>query len=64
MTTNALGADFKEGYVTSAVVGHYTQTPTELEANVLDLDRIASEYYRADIPSGSILDFTFAAYGG
>lgn len=58
LTTNALGAVFKEGYVTSAVVGHYTQTPAELEAKFLDLDRIASEYYRADILSGSILDFT------
>lgn len=58
LTTNALGAAFKEGYVTSAVVGHYAQTPAELEAKFLDLDRIASEYYRADIPSGSVLDFT------
>jgi len=58
MTTNALGAEFKEGYVTSAVVGHYTQTPAELEASFLDLDRIASATYRADILAGSVLDFT------
>jgi len=57
MHTNALGAEFKEGYVTSAVVGHYTQTPAELEAGFLDLDRIAAATYRADIPSGSVLDF-------
>jgi hypothetical protein len=58
MTTNALGVEFKEGYVTSAVVGHYTQAPAELESKFLDLDRIATDYYRADIPSGSVLDFT------
>ena len=58
MHTNALGAEFKEAYVTSAVVGHYTQTPAELEAGFLDLDRIATATYRADVPSGSVLDFT------
>jgi hypothetical protein len=58
MTTNALGAEFQQGYVTSAVVGHYTQTPAELEAKFLDLDRLAAATYRADIPSGSVLDFT------
>jgi len=57
MTTNALGRAFTEGYVTSAVVGHYTQTPAQLEADFLDLDRIAVATYRADIPSGSVLDF-------
>jgi hypothetical protein len=58
MQTNALGAEFKEGYITSAVVGHYTQTPAELEASFLDLDRIATATYRADVLSGSVLDFT------
>lgn len=57
MTKNALGGEFKEGYVTSAVVGHYTQTPAELESRFLDLDRIAVATYRADIPSGSVLGF-------
>jgi hypothetical protein len=55
---NALGHDFKDGYVTSAIVGHYAQTPAELEADFLDLDRIAMATYRADIQSGSVLDFT------
>jgi hypothetical protein len=58
MKTNALGAEFKEGYIISAVVGHYTQTPAELEASFLDLDRIATATYRADIMTGSVLDFT------
>ena len=58
MKTNAMGAEFKEGYITSAVVGHYTQTPAELEASFLDLDRIATATYRADVLAGSVLDFT------
>ena len=58
MKTNALGAEFKEGYVTSAIVGHYKQTPAELEAGFLDLDHLATATYRADIPAGSVLDFT------
>ena len=58
MKTNALGAEFKMSYVTSAIVGHYTQTPAQLEAQFLDLDRIGTATYRADIPSGSVLDFT------
>src|SRR4051812_11779757 len=58
MTTNGLGRDFTEGYVTSAVVGHYTQTPAQLETQFLDLDRIAVATYRADLAAGSMLDFT------
>jgi len=58
MTTNALGAQFKEGYVTRAIVGHYTQSPAELETKFLDLDRIATATYSADISAGSTLDFT------
>jgi len=57
MTTNALGAPFPQGYITSAIVGHYSETPAQLESKFLDLDRIATNYYRADIPSGTVLDF-------
>ncbi len=58
MKTNGLGRPFAEGSVTSAVVGHYAQTPAELETQFLDLDRIALATYRADITAGSVLDFT------
>ena len=57
MKTNALGTEFKEGYITSAIVGHFTQTPDQLETRFLDLELIADTLYRADIPSGSVLDF-------
>lgn len=55
---NALGGDFKNGYITSAIVGHYSETPAQLEAKFLDLDLIATNYYSGDIMSGSVLDFT------
>jgi hypothetical protein len=58
MQTNALGAQFKDGYITSAVVGHYSQSPADLEAKFLDLDTIATNYYRANIGAGSVLDFS------
>jgi hypothetical protein len=58
MNTNAMGAPFLEGVITRAVVGHYTQTPEQLESKFLDLELIADKFYRADITSGSVLDFT------
>jgi len=58
MHTNGLGATFSPTQITRAIVGHYTQSPEELEAKFLDLELIASEYYAADIDSGTALDFT------
>jgi hypothetical protein len=55
---NALGNEFKDLHVTDAIVGHYTQTPAELEKQFLDLDLIATDLYRAKIESGTVLDFT------
>jgi len=56
--TNALGSVFKDNYVTSAIVGHFTETPEQLEKKFLDLDMIATKYYRADITNNGMLDFT------
>jgi hypothetical protein len=58
MKKNALGHTFTAGYITQAAVGHYTQSITELQTQFLNLDSIASEYYVADITTGSVLDFT------
>jgi hypothetical protein len=58
MANNALGFLFKDNYITSAVVGHFTETPEELEKKFLSLDLIAQKYYRADIQTGAMLDFT------
>jgi hypothetical protein len=61
LKTNAHGDPLEEddlSRITSAIVGHYTQTPAELEAKFLDLDQIAIATYRADILSGSVLDFS------
>ena len=49
---------FKENYITSAIVGHFAETPEQLEKKFLNLDMIATKYYRADIVTGTSLDFT------
>jgi hypothetical protein len=62
--TNALGNDFGNTAnaattaITSAIVGHYTQSLSELEGQFLDLETIGQDLYTADIPSGTTLDFT------
>jgi hypothetical protein len=58
MTTNALGNTFISTNITNAMVGYYTQTPAELEAKFLDLELIAADLYRAEIPAGTVLDFS------
>jgi hypothetical protein len=57
---NALGGTFMDGYITSAVIGHYTQTPAELEAKFLDLDMIPTAYYSVDVPGGTMADLSMA----
>jgi len=61
---NALGATFVATSITSAIVGHYTLTPAELETQFLDLQLIATELYTANIPPGTVLDFTTLADSG
>ena len=56
--TNALGQPFVTTNIADAIVGHYTQTPAQLETQFLDLRTIATDLYTANIPSGSVLDFT------
>lgn len=58
MITNALGSPFTTSSITAALIGHYTQTPTELETQFLDLDLIATDLYRANIDSGTVVDFS------
>jgi hypothetical protein len=61
---NALGNDFGNtatsptSAITSAIVGHYTQSLSQLESQFLDLQTIAQDLYTADVPFGTTLDFT------
>jgi hypothetical protein len=55
---NALGNVFMDNYITRAIVGHFTESPEQLEKKFLSLDVIATKYYSADIITGSTLDFT------
>ena len=50
---NALGNDWFASNITNALVGLYTQTPTELESQFLDLELTATKLYRAGITSGT-----------
>jgi hypothetical protein len=56
--TNALGNPFDATSITSAIVGHYTQSLSELEGQFLDLQTIAQDLYTAPTPYGTTLDFT------
>ena len=58
MTTNALGNPFDTNSITNVMVGHYTQTPTELESQFLDLELIATKLYRGVNNSGTKVDFS------
>lgn len=65
LNTNAFGDDISNPYgvkrrtdITSAIVGHYTQSVSQLESQFLDIQTIAADKYSADIPSGTLLDFT------
>jgi hypothetical protein len=53
MTTNALGNTFVPSDITQALVAHYMQPVSELEANFLDLDRMPAERWRGTIDAGT-----------
>ncbi|HEY8925507.1 MAG TPA: hypothetical protein VIU64_14070 [Polyangia bacterium] len=56
---NALGVDFDNTSITEVMVGHYDESPTDLEGDkFLDLDRIAKDLYRGNIDSGFVADFS------
>ena len=66
LTTNALGRDFDPTSITNLFVGHYTQSPSELQGSLfLMLDLIATDLYKGcvgdspcKIPSGTSVDFS------
>ncbi len=58
MTKNALGNDFVLSNITRALVGQYTQTPTELETQFLDLELIPTKLYEGDIVTGTTVNFS------
>jgi len=58
MKVDGFGREFLRGNVTDAIVGHYAETPAELEKKFLELDQIALRTFRTPIPSGTVLDFS------
>jgi len=61
MKTNALGNTFSTTSITTAMVAHYTQTPTQLETQFLDLELIATAIYNGTIDTGTSVDFSSLA---
>jgi hypothetical protein len=56
---NALGIEFDPTSITEAMVGHYTEKPSELEGDkFLDLDMIATDLYKGEIASGTSVDLS------
>jgi hypothetical protein len=53
MTVNALGNPFVPTDITDIQIGKYSRTPAELQAKFLDLELIADDMWRAEVPSGT-----------
>jgi hypothetical protein len=54
----ASGGEFIGSSITRMRIGHYTQTPTELEGDIfLQLDEVAQEMYEAEVNSGTKISF-------
>jgi hypothetical protein len=53
LSKNALGNEWVASNITKALVGHYTQTPVELESKFLDIELIATKLYRGEITTGT-----------
>jgi len=58
MTVNAMGYPFKPTDITEVLVGHYDETPEELEAKFLDLELIDEDMWRAEVPSGTSINLS------
>jgi len=56
--TTASGGEFIGSSITRMRIGHYTQTPTELEGDIfLQLDEVAQEMYEAPVDAGTKISF-------
>lgn len=64
MTVNALGNEFKPTDITRVMLGKYTESVAELQADFLDLELIAEDLYRADVPSGTDIDLSTLTNAG
>jgi hypothetical protein len=58
IATNSLGNEFSPTAIAEVQVAHFTETPEELEAKFLDLELIAVDMYKADVPAGTSFDLT------
>jgi len=53
LSKNALGNEWVASSITKVLIGHYEETPTELESKFLDLELIATKLYLGNITDGT-----------
>jgi len=58
MTVNSMGYPFEPSDITEVLVGHYDETPEELEAQFLDLEMIHEDMWRGEVLSGTNLNLS------
>jgi hypothetical protein len=58
LSWTATGSQFNAGSVTSAFIGHYAESPRELEEKFLDLETIAIDLYRTTPSGAGIVDLS------
>lgn len=58
MTVNSMGYPFEPTDITEVLVGHYDETPAELEAKFLDLELIHEDMWRVEVPSGTSINLS------
>ena len=56
--TNALGGTFDPTMILRVLVGRYTEDVAQLEKQFLDIELIATELYRGDVPIGTSIDLS------
>ena len=56
--TNAMGGTFDPTMILRVLVGHYTEDVAQLEKKFLDIELIATELYRGDVPIGTSIDLS------
>jgi len=58
MTVNSMGFPFEPSDITEVMVGHYDETPEELESQFLDLELIHEDLWRGMVAAGTSINLS------
>jgi hypothetical protein len=58
MTTTAMGGEFDTTAITRVLVGHYDQTPAEIEQKFLDIEVMGTDLFEGTIEIGTKVDLS------